>query len=88
MKASPAQVTIKEHALTHFAAAGVSQAEAEAIVTRAAQEAYADLLVPGGYGPGTVATIYTEINGTGWVVQLYLKAELWLEVASTWPVPL
>ena len=87
-EASPAQVTIKEHALTHFVKAGLSQQEAEAIVTRAAQEAYADLLVPGGYGPGTIATIYTEVNGTGWLVQLYLKADLWLEVASTWPDPL
>ena len=54
-EASPAQVTIKERALTHFAAEGVSEEVGEAIVRRAAQEAYADLLVPGGYGPGTIA---------------------------------
>ena len=57
-------------------------------IKRAAQEAYADLLVPGGYGPGTVADIYTEIDGAGWLVRLYLRAELWLEVSSAWPVPL
>jgi hypothetical protein len=42
----------------------------------------------GGYGPGTVADTYTEIDGTGWLVRLYLRAELWLEVSSAWPVPL
>ena len=68
---------------THVFAAGVSQAELEAIVTNLVHQ----ILAEGPVGAGARIMGYLQLNGVPRAYRAFLVTEVWLEVGTAYPLP-